>query len=202
MRMALTDTQKLLSLSTRNFILGGIVAALICAAPVVSAYSDVPVTQTYNSADAQVLSALDGIASSSPIVITHDDIIRSDRNSINRRDVDTQAELVAYVRALMASDADIERTELGMHYVSMTYKSRVRVQYIGMHALEREVRISDDGTISVTKPWYALVADTDSDAVQSGFSDISLIAGSGGFSAETEALLVTRMHGRFQIGAL
>jgi len=202
MTRALDNIRKLLPLTTRNFIAGGVLAALICAAPAVGAYSDVPVTQTYNAADEQMLSALTGTASSTPVVIMHGDIRESDRSFIQLDDIDTQAELVEYVRSLMAGDPDIRETQLDPHFIEMTYESRIRVPYLGRKNIERTVRIRDDGTISVTKPWYVRATDGDDTGVRDGFSDLSLVAGSGGYSARAEALLATRLEGRFQIGAL
>jgi hypothetical protein len=199
----LTDLRKLLPLTTRNFIAGGILAALVCAAPAVGAYSDVPVTQTYNTVNEQLLSALTGTASSTPISISHDDIRDADRSFIQLEDVDSQAKLVEYVRALMANDPDIQQIELDSHFISMTYESRIRVPYIGRTDVERTVRIRDDGTISVTKPWYVRATDDDrDDGVRDGFSDLPLVAGGSGYTPHTEALLATRLEGRFQIGAL
>jgi hypothetical protein len=186
-------------ISLRTIAVGITVSTLICSAPMVgAAYGTVPVTLVYGSSDTTG-------ATTTAIRITQDDISQTRGYSGTALDdVNSQTQLVAYVASLMHHDSNIQSVELGDESVSMTYRSVITLQNFGERSVERTITVSKDGKVTETKPWYADILDTHTPVatVESNFADIVSIHNSPGAIPQTEALLLKRMQGRFQMGAL
>jgi hypothetical protein len=185
--------------SMRTIAVGITAVTLVCAAPVVrAAYGSVPVTLIYGSSETTG-------ATTTAIRITQDDLSHTQSYSgTSLDDVNSQTQLVAYAATLMHQDPDIQSVDLGDHSVSMTYRSNITLVNFGMRSVERTVTVFDSGAVTENKPWYANFFDSHSQVVtpESGFVDIVLAHDASGLLPQTDALLIKRMQGRFQIGAL
>lgn len=115
-------------------------------------------------------------------------------------DVTTQAELIDFAATLMQEDSHIERITLDMDEVTMTYRSQERIPRFGHRMFERTVHVSSTGAVTVERPWFAAFGEDDDPEI--GFSDIRLVADQAGLTAQTQARILMRMQGRFEIGAL
>lgn len=119
-------------------------------------------------------------------------------------DVRTQQQLVDYAQSLMHDDPRILQVEIADHSVSMTYQEQSRILRVKSIASQTRATVSDTGSVSLSKPWYASLFGTiaNADAPDVGFSDLTLERDSSGLVPQSAARMLARMHGRFQIGAL
>lgn len=182
--------------SDRSILGFGLAVLLLSVgAPVLHAEGAVPLSLIYGTSETTAESTV-------AIEITQEELEKYDGPTISTmRDVHTQAQLVEYAASLMLEDSDIQRITLGTDEVSMTYRSKVEVLRFGERTLTRTVRVSSSGVVTVEQPWYANFTTSEKDHA-SGFSDVALTSDDAGLSARTEARLLMRMQGRFQIGAI
>jgi hypothetical protein len=120
-------------------------------------------------------------------------------------DVRSQAELIDYAQSLMRDDQSIVSIELQEGSVAMTYRHDTEVLRMRTISTETRAAISADGSVMLTRPWYESLfgAVANADATDYGFSDIAIETDSAGtMNPESAARLLSRMQGRFQIGAL
>lgn len=185
-------------ISVRSIAVSVAVVTLICAAPVVkAAYGSVPLILTYNSSETTG-------ATTTAITITQEAISSSRGFSgTSLDDVLTQTDLIAYASTLMKQDEHIQSISLMEHSVSMRYQSVMYIQNFGERNIIRTVTITDTGSVSVTKPWYAsLVNSSNYTDPALGFRDLLKAKKGTDFSSQTQAHLLMRMQGRFEIGAI
>lgn len=119
-------------------------------------------------------------------------------------DVHSQQELVSYANFLMRDDPRITHIQIGQRFVSMTYMTDNRILNVKTVSSDTKATVSGDGTVSIAGSWarplFTHVAQTASPSI--GFSDISMVQRDDTLSPQTEARILARLHGRFQIGAI
>lgn len=119
-------------------------------------------------------------------------------------DVHSEQDLVSYADYLMQDDARIAQVQIGERFVSMTYATYNRLLNVKTVSSHTKATVNEDGTVSIAGSWarplFTHVAQTASPSV--GFSDISMVQRDGTLSPQTEARILARLHGRFQIGAI
>lgn len=149
-----------------------------------------------------------GAAAAAPdpsiITITSVDAANSLSVVTSLDDVHSQQDLVAYADYLMQNDSNISQIQLGAHSVSMTYATSNRILNVRTISSNTKATVDENGTVSVTGSWirplfthFAQAATPDV-----GFSDIAMTTDGNSLSAETEAHILARLQGRFQIGAI
>lgn len=119
-------------------------------------------------------------------------------------DVHSQEQLVSFADSLMQADPRITQVQIGQHSVSMTYVTDNRILDIKAVSSNTKATVSDDGTVALAGSWmrplFTHIMQASSPNV--GFSDIPMTTQDGSLSPQTEARILARLHGRFQIGAI
>lgn len=143
-------------------------------------------------ADASVVSLSSADAAAASSVVTSID------------DVQSQQQLISYADFLMQGDSRITQIQVGSHSVSMTYQTDNRILNVKTVSSHTTATVADDGSVTIAGSWirplFTHVAQASSP--DAGFSDIALTQEAGSLSPQTEAHLLARLHGRFQIGAI
>lgn len=141
------------------------------------------------------------LAEPEPVILTQKTAQDSRSRPTALGDVQTYAAVEAYAASLIHEDEDVMRIELSPKRVTMAFRSQEEVAGFGLRTVERTITVTDEGYVFVNRPWYTQDGGP-ADAAESGFSDLALVRTSEGFTPETMARLLTRMHGRFTLGLL
>lgn len=119
-------------------------------------------------------------------------------------DVHSEEDLVSYADFMMQGDPRITQIQINDHSVSMTYVTDNRILNMKTVASNTKATVGDDGMVTIAGSWirplFTHVAQASSPDI--GFSDISMAEQDGALSPQTEAHILARLHGRFQIGAI
>jgi len=143
-------------------------------------------------------------ANSSSITISSAEAAQAISVVISIDDVHSQQDLVSYADYLMQGDSRISQVQISGRSVSMTYLTTNRVLNVKTISTNTRATVNEDGGVSVAGSWarplFTHIAQASSP--NAGFSDIALVREGSELSPQTEARLLARLHGRFQIGAI
>ncbi len=176
--------------------LGLAAVSLFGTSPIARADESLSFIATISSTSARAT-----LAEPEPTVLTQNSAADSRNHPTELDDVQTQANVESYASSLIHEDERITRIELSPKRVTMSFRSQEEVAGFGMRQIERTVTVTDEGYVFVNRPWYTQDGGT-TDSAESGFNDLDLVRTTEGFTPETVARILTRMHGRFAIGAL
>lgn len=149
----------------------------------------------------------------SPIVITRKDVEASaeaDGTAAGQAMVDspasvrTGADLSAYAKTVVKSDTHVEDARFASDTVSIAYKQRAKLFGFIPVLVRATATVRADGTATVSYPWYAIFAATDSSLETDVRGAVASELAAGGadasanaearFTAEQQARILAKMH--------
>jgi len=192
-RLLLTNiscTKAYVEIMIKNLLTGTSRLHILAIASIAVFFASIaPVVQAYSSG--QILPDSLVVASSTSITLTQSDKKESGvYGAFSSNNIQTQTELIDFASSLLYDDSYISEINIGAHSVSMTYGSRT-------------LTVLDDGSVSVSRPWYlSLLNTSNTPSLRKGFRGIPMVSDSAGMTPATQARILLRMHGRFQLGVI
>ncbi|MCR4325998.1 MAG: hypothetical protein NUV59_04360 [Patescibacteria group bacterium] len=112
--------------------------------------------------------------------------------------VQSQADLSAYASSVIRADSDADNAQLSGTAVSLDYKERIRLFGFIPILVRATATVNANGDTTVSYPWYAMFATTDSatlrSEVRAATSDVISSNAGASFSAATQAELLSRIQ--------
>lgn len=135
---------------------------------------------------------------SEALVITRGDVEGQAYEDVAASEVRTSADLDAYARAFVQGDENVSRVSAGADSVSLWYKDRARLLGFIPVTVSAEAKVTSDGTVEVSYPWYRFLTTYNGEGLE---SDLDSAAGSiaraeGGseLSASAQARVLAAMR--------
>jgi hypothetical protein len=113
--------------------------------------------------------------------------------------VGSRNDLSAYASGMVKADADVSGVQLSDTSVSVSYKQRAHLFGFIPVFVDATASVGSDGETTVTYPWYAVFATTDSTALQSDVqaataATVSSDTAQGALSVSGQAKLLAEIH--------
>lgn len=106
--------------------------------------------------------------------------------------VDTKADLEAYIAAQLESDENVESIEAAQNSVSVTYKDRAHLFAVIPVMVDATATVDAEGNVEVSYPWYSFLMSTDKAELEAKIQNrVNAIVDAGGDVAANASAAVS-----------